>query len=188
MNIAFILGNGFDLQLGMNTKYSDFYDSYTKMTSSNNIVSTLKANISADYKTWGDLELGLGEFSTNIDSPDDGLIIYNDVLTALENYLTQEEDNYKYDTSHKNDILNTAFHPEKYLRPREQKSVFSHFNRNEEWRVRFITFNYTKTLENLLGDNRLPIEIKFQNEGKRSVTQIVHYSWICRPTYDSGSE
>ncbi|QZT37063.1 bacteriophage abortive infection AbiH family protein [Halosquirtibacter xylanolyticus] len=31
MNILYILGNGFDLQLGLKTSYNDFYNYYTKL-------------------------------------------------------------------------------------------------------------------------------------------------------------
>lgn len=30
MNVTFLLGNGFDLNLGLSTSYKDFYSYYTK--------------------------------------------------------------------------------------------------------------------------------------------------------------
>lgn len=42
MNIVHILGNGFDINLGMKTRYADFYDYYKKIKSSSEILSPQK--------------------------------------------------------------------------------------------------------------------------------------------------
>ena len=174
MKILFVLGNGFDIKLGLNTRYRDFYDSYQKKDSSCDAVENLKKNISSEYKNWADLELGLGQYTEHLADDQEGLIIYKDILCGLQNYLTQEERKYSYNISDSEKILSDFFHPENYLRWREKQSIFSHFNRAEEWDVRVITFNYTKTLEMVLGNPTLPIETSFENEGVRKLTHIVH--------------
>ena len=47
MNITFLIGNGFDIGLGMPTRYEDFYEHYCKVITgengdSNNIVEFKK--------------------------------------------------------------------------------------------------------------------------------------------------
>ena len=125
------------------------------------------------YKTLY-LELGLGQYTEHIANEQEGLTVYKDILCGLQNYLTQEEKKYTYDISGYEKILSDFFHPENYLRWREKQSIFSHFNKAEEWKVRVITFNYTKTLEMILGNPTLPVEVSFENEGVRKLTYIVH--------------
>lgn len=175
MKILFILGNGFDIKLGLKTRYANFYDSYVEMDSSCEAVKNLKQSISnSGYEDWADLELGLGEYTEKIDNPQDGIDIYKDILYGLQKYLSDEENRYIYDSVDQDKLFYDLFHPEIYLRWREKQGVFSHFNRNDEWNLRIITFNYTKTLERILGNPSLPINVSFDDEGPRNLTQIVH--------------
>lgn len=63
MNITFLIGNGFDLNLNLNTRYTDFYKYYIK----NDPKDLLSESIKEDYEMWSDLEVGLGEFLKDID-------------------------------------------------------------------------------------------------------------------------
>jgi len=45
MNITYILGNGFDLNIGLNTHYKDFYDYYIEVSSNNKDINKLKDKI-----------------------------------------------------------------------------------------------------------------------------------------------
>ncbi|SDD38363.1 Bacteriophage abortive infection AbiH [Algoriphagus faecimaris] len=60
MNIVYLIGNGFDLNLVLNTKYSDFYEYYKSSKTSNPKILEIKNEISANLQNWSDLELALG--------------------------------------------------------------------------------------------------------------------------------
>ena len=45
MNVLFLLGNGFDLQLGLDTRYKDFYGYYKNLSSSNEQIASMKMSI-----------------------------------------------------------------------------------------------------------------------------------------------
>lgn len=60
MNILFILGNGFDKAQGLNTSYQDFYDYYKKIKPASELEARVQREIQSDYKTWADMEEGLG--------------------------------------------------------------------------------------------------------------------------------
>ena len=51
MNILYLFGNGFDLNLGLKTSYTDFYNYYNSLTSTTEKVKFLKESISENYKT-----------------------------------------------------------------------------------------------------------------------------------------
>jgi len=63
MNITFLIGNGFDLNLKLKTRYSDFYEYYIE----NDPNDLLSKSIKSDYEMWSDLELGIGKFLETID-------------------------------------------------------------------------------------------------------------------------
>lgn len=148
MNITFLIGNGFDLNLKLNTRYSDFYKYYIK----NDPNDMLSNSIKKDYEMWSDLELGLGEFLKNVD--DNQIEEFLDSKSTLERmlseYLTSENERVKIKS-------------EKDLGVEFNKKVinfFSDFNEIDkehfhkvisETRAQiiynFITFNYTNLLD-----------------------------------------
>ena len=48
MALTYVIGNGFDINLGLKTKYSDFYDHYLKQDSPNGNLLRFKSNILKD--------------------------------------------------------------------------------------------------------------------------------------------
>ena len=56
MNILYLIGNGFDLSLGMKTRYEDFYEYYCTLgeTEQNADVIALKKTIKEGKEGWQD--------------------------------------------------------------------------------------------------------------------------------------
>ena len=52
MNITYIIGNGFDVNLGLKTRYQDFYDYYQNQPSPSEEVKQLKAHIDRNKENW----------------------------------------------------------------------------------------------------------------------------------------
>ena len=86
MDVVFLLGNGFDINIGMKTRYCDFYDYYFKQISLNNIIKTFKNNIKENIEDWADLELKLGEYLENLQE-NEAILIYNDLIKNLQKYM-----------------------------------------------------------------------------------------------------
>ncbi len=61
MNILFLIGNGFDINIGLKSKYIDFYKYYNSIKSDNEIITALKESLSINDENWSDLETALGE-------------------------------------------------------------------------------------------------------------------------------
>lgn len=64
MNVTFLIGNGFDLRLGMKTRFTDMYEGYVSQPSSSDAISNFKKRLKADapeYKTWGDFEVAMAQ-------------------------------------------------------------------------------------------------------------------------------
>ena len=55
MNVTFLIGNGFDLGIGLKTAYSDFYNVYCKSDSNDSLaVKKFKSEIQGNYENWSD--------------------------------------------------------------------------------------------------------------------------------------
>lgn len=151
MNITFLIGNGFDLNLKLNTRYSDFYKYYIK----NDPKDMLSKSIKKDYEMWSDLEIGLGEFLKNVNDNqiDEFLDSKSTLERMLSEYLTSENERVKI----KNEKdLGIEFN-------KKAVNFFSDFNeidkehyhrviaetRNQIF-YNFITFNYTSVLDTIV--------------------------------------
>ena len=62
----YLIGNGFDLNLGLKSSYNDFYGFYKIQESDSYPVKNFKDNISNNIDKWSDLELALGEYTKEI--------------------------------------------------------------------------------------------------------------------------
>jgi len=152
MNKVFIVGNGFDLNLGLETGYPAFYEYYLKQTSPTKVIEKLKDDISKEqFTTWADLEKGLGIYAANC-SKNDFLEILKNIRYHLTAYLKKQNDQFRYTLSDSflNDILIPERHLDDVLFNKYQAYRTSFFDdRIDEFDI--ISFNYTYSLESILG-------------------------------------
>ncbi len=158
MNITYIIGNGFDLNLGFPTDYSHFYDYYCDVPSSSNNIESLKEDIK-QYKNndWVDLEIGLGKYTSKVSTPDDFQEAYLDLNCQLSRYMAAVNEVIKSNMSDplKEKIVNDFRFPE-YSLPTELEEAIYQYRRwvlsgsgKDTTIINVLTFNYTHTIENL---------------------------------------
>ena len=102
MNVTFIIGNGFDLNIGLKTSYKHFIDFYmdpevNKTNEDNELINSFKELIKQNKGNWSDVELELGkvtsEFSKMLgDCGKKYQECYLDILDVLAEYLECEEE------------------------------------------------------------------------------------------------
>ena len=173
MDLVFLFGNGFDINIGMKTRYCNFYDFYLKQVSPNAIINTFKKDIRENIEDWADLELRLGEYLESLQE-DEAILIYNDLIKNLQIYIQSEEEKYSYDID-SNLIRKDLMSPESYLRYVDSQSIKSNWKKdNENWRVRIISFNYTRSLEKLIAFNNEKIVIETVNGHQRYIDTVEH--------------
>jgi hypothetical protein len=151
MNITFFLGNGFDLSIGLKTKYSDFYDYYKHVHNASPQIIKLKDSISKNTMQWSDLELALGEYLQNIDSLEQFDEIFTDILNELKNYLLDIERNFDFENISFIELNKHFSEPESYFPNADKEEITEYKNKwsNVDWKLDVITFNYTKSIENI---------------------------------------
>ncbi|XOV67080.1 MAG: AbiH family protein [Fluviicola sp.] len=152
MNILYVLGNGFDLNVGLSTSYRDFYDYYKAVRTFNKSIQQLKSDIYENIENWSDLELSLGEYTVNFDSAEEFLNVFEDIGDNLADYLLKVEKELKINEHSCERLKKQLCRPEQFL-PKAQQNIISKFRNTwseEKWFVEVITFNYTKTFEKLI--------------------------------------
>ena len=176
MNIAYLVGNGFDLNLALKTSYDDFYHYFIdNCTSQEECVLNLKQEINAYVKTvskssfinWADFETGFGKYTRNISSFSDLVLIYKDIIISLHNYIKHQESllGVKNEGKLKKDLI----FPFYYLREVDKlnaQTFISRFNK-DDYKVNIITFNYTNSIEKILGIKKANhLKIGYNHRGK----------------------
>lgn len=156
MNIAFLVGNGFDLNLKLKTRYQDFYQYYSKNSEqpTNQCLERLKS----DILLWGDVELELGEYSQHFDDPNKFLFCVSDIQKKLKKYLQTLKIGFDiYSEENKAQLRKIVgnglvkFYENLPEAPKNQirqmvSQVIGTVNYN------FIDFNYTHTFQNIIQD------------------------------------
>ena len=166
MNTTFLLGNGFDVCLGLNTRYDDFYKNHYLTLSKDGLLGHLKAFreeiqayvINKSNKTersidWSDLESALGQYSEKLKEPDHYIDIILDVNKELKTYIQHENLRLTLDLSKAKKLIKDFAEPDgvRYMSFQDREVVKGYKNSfsNAEI-ISFMTFNYTDTLERIL--------------------------------------
>jgi len=96
MNITFFIGNGFDINLGLNTKYSFFYPYFIEHARTENMIRNW---IDGNEQLWADLEEKLGQELEKVseDKLDQFYEDKEELDRLLIEYLENEQGKYCFD-------------------------------------------------------------------------------------------
>lgn len=154
MNITLFVGNGFDIQAGLKTKYSDFYDYLKRQAKSNlSLMDNVIFNeINNPYKiaNWADFEMGIMDLcSSGINSEVTPELIANakeELEGYLGKYLSEIENNISYtDKNIDKNIFLKSFQGMLMLLPRQRILELSSILplNNSSVQMNIVDFNYT---------------------------------------------
>ena len=163
MNITYIIGNGFDVNLGLKTRYQDFYDYYQNQPSPSEEVKQLKAHIDRNKENWADLELALGEYTSNFKDSNSATKVMEDLCDHLTEYLKLQsflipQSNEKL----KEEMLRCLANPNEFFLPADREQIRSYYSNSllAHSKITILSLNYTPSIERILDykDNQ-PISI-----------------------------
>lgn len=186
MNIVYLIGNGFDINTGLKTRYIDFYEYYLALDSSGDnehvtkLKKHLKDTLSTDDKYWSDLEIALGNYTTNFSSLDELESAYNDINDRFREFI-QAIDEEKLDLSKFNleKLKKSLAHPENCF-CRAEKDLLRKFYANwanSDCDIKLISFNYTSTIEQLLSYQGNPLRLDtwpLNTNCKVNLSKVIH--------------
>lgn len=100
MNVLWIIGNGFDLNLGLKTGYKDFYNNDYSLRDDEVIINQRKkleeigASLPDDIELWSDLERFLGISAEHFSSEEEDFFhdAFENIESCLVDYLKKEQE------------------------------------------------------------------------------------------------
>lgn len=155
MNVTFLLGNGFDLQLGMATGYKSFLEWYVEMPSNDPDIAQFREFLKDEKgEWWSDAEVAMGNYLGNFSDSNISIYFKNirDFKLRLYEYLEYENlryhiiDEEKVETEFKKFIL----HSDEDVMLRKSNLHLGANRKHNHLYVNFITFNYTNALDLIL--------------------------------------
>lgn len=156
-NVTFIIGNGFDLSLGLKTSYRDFYE-YIK-SQHLHLENKIYKAIQEAPETWADFEIALGQYTHYIDKlpekdrKSESVNFHEELGELIEDlatYLGKQEKS--AENMEKIPIFtNTSYFEEL---PLGQANMIRDQVSRGPLKIQFITLNYTGVLKNILLDIR----------------------------------
>lgn len=160
MNVTYLIGNGFDLGIGLHTDFKSFLKYYLDIPSPSDDVATFKGKIKQDtIELWANFEKCFGEYIANFNDEtiDKYINVYENVLSELNNYLKSENDRFS------DDIIKEEQQIIKWIRLIELESIgfrpaiiddfysYTGYNSAElDVTYNFLSFNYTNTFDRIL--------------------------------------
>ena len=160
MNITFLIGNGFDLRLGLKTKFVDMYTDYIHKYSANEVVRNFKKVLQQsapnEFETWGDFEMAMAKYAANFQSESDLILCIRDFKEHMGEHLKKEQDTFRKYVEENSGYIACAkemgrsidqFH--KGQTPNVINTIETIGNMNLA-HYEFITFNYTSLLDDIL--------------------------------------
>lgn len=162
MNITFLIGNGFDIGMGLKSRFRDFFPIYVRRSENKpKEIRMLSERIGTDFETWSDFEAQMGDYTAEFNGESKRLYIkqIRDFEMEFMKYLRREE-GLSFDITQLPKMKKTVkrglrnFCSLDYLRE-ESSTVISNFintchDRCEGIKYNFIVFNYTNVLERCL--------------------------------------
>jgi hypothetical protein len=178
MNIVYLIGNGFDLNLGMETSYDDFCKYYINLPKNDlDIVERLKEKIKENIKSWSAFESKLGKFLDNTVGEQDAVELHRHLIDHLKEFIEREENKCIFDKTQKDifyEYLSKPYTDNDRLLFTDLKKVenFMLDRKHGEWDVKIITFNYTRSIEKMLD---VGIVIGTHSYGRRVILSEIEH-------------
>ena len=156
MNITFMIGNGFDRNLGLKTTYSDFIQWYKETPAKTETLKEFREYINDNEELWSAAEEELGRYTAKFDAGA-GAAFYEchkDICEHLAEYLKGQQGRVEYQAIFKE--IEDAFSQLKALTSpfhTQEKAVLDEIyakHKSENVVFNFITYNYTDTLDQCL--------------------------------------
>lgn len=175
-NITFIIGNGFDRQLGLDTGYDQFLSWYIQQLSSSENIKTYKEYLKNNPQSpwWSDAEIAMGAYIKQF--TDMTISFYyeqiRDLKLRLAEYLQAQQA--RCDYSNKAAIASAFagfvanFHKDILL----DRKVSGKFSQRESTNYYFITFNYTSVLNDIISITKTHLPAIYSTRIAQNFTAI----------------
>ena len=153
MHVTFLIGNGFDRNLGLDTTYSDFVNVYKTLTSKSENINAFRIYIKENEELWSKAEEALGQYTQQLEKGQGQVFseCQGDFCANLAQYLKEQEKRIDYVGSR--EAIQKAFQTFRNLTEpfssTERIKINGIYQKHlgESIQFDFINYNYTHTLD-----------------------------------------
>ena len=182
MNITFMIGNGFDIGIGLKTRYEDFYKKYCVIQDDDNdnikaFKEMLQKRDSEELLKiidWADFETAFGQHSEDFTIKEKELYIerFEDFVSKFNAYLEAEEGNVDFSNEETiAETMKTAVTTYFHVREADRLEIEKTYNSISDKRIyNFVSFNYTRSIDNCA---RI-LASKLKGDNQRAVGKVAH--------------
>lgn len=156
LNITFLIGNGFDRNLGLKTTYSDFVKYYKKTDPKTATLKNFHTYIKENDELWSSAEIAMGKYTGELEKGQAEAFVecQTDFCENLAEYLKDEVRRINFADSDEK-VLSAFSRLNSLVQvfPTQERSVLNDIfqkKKNENTVFNFICFNYTLTLDECL--------------------------------------
>lgn len=156
MNITFLIGNGFDRNLGLDTTYSDFVVDYKNTKPKTKVLEQFHTYIKENEELWAAAEIAIGKYTAELETGAAAAFAecHTDFCERLAEYLKKQMSRIDYSDS-KESILKAFSNLNQIIQvfPTQEREILNQVYKSknsENISFNFICFNYTDTLDQCL--------------------------------------
>lgn len=155
MNITFLIGNGFDLNCGLDSSYSSVCEAYIASTSQSATIQKFKDHMSKDIETWGAFEERMARDMDSFDSEEAFLECLYDFIHYLDDWLQTQQHTFfqrmGQNAGNRENVVremqNSIDGFYKVLSKNEENLVYAMKDQNQHTIYKAIVFNYTTVFD-----------------------------------------
>lgn len=155
MKTLFMIGNGFDVNCGMKTKYRDAYPEYISIKENDEILTRFKEEIEKNIENWGDFEVAMAKYAEKLNDESAFIECISDFVSFLGGYLSRQQEVFNKRVHELNCMPDIGKEMERSIKT-FYNGVSENINREMERRnanslgnIDVISFNYTSVFDKL---------------------------------------
>ncbi len=155
MKITILIGNGFDLRMGIASSFMSAKKHYESLEKKDPVLSAFQQSLKNDGEYWSDFELALGRYTSQFGDENQNAFIscLDDFSVELEKYLLSEEEKIDYplcEEEIKKEFMRSLTQYDQELERKYRNELNSILISADRVAFQFISFNYTKILDKCL--------------------------------------
>ena len=152
MKIVFLIGNGFDLNIGLHTSFNDFLSYYVNKESPTESIKKIKQLLKQSKDDWKDFEMEIGDITKDFSDAEEFSEAFTNISDNLRQYIEGENARVITNEKAKGLLCRDFSLPFDFLTPASKQDFTYFFSnlRQDRWEVNLISFNYTDSIEKIL--------------------------------------